>query len=126
MTLIFIFIRRKISMDLLPIAKYKFAFIKKEVIRCYKFGLTTVINSTASISLALLDRLYRQPIVNSVWVERELDVAKATAHKLLTRMEATGILRETTGFKRNRLFRYDAYVNVFDALAASEPDTTQG
>lgn len=76
--------------------------------------------------LALLDRLYRQPIVNSAWVERELDVAKATAHKLLTRMEATGILRETTGFKRNRLFRYDEYVNVFDALAASEPDTTQG
>lgn len=76
--------------------------------------------------LALLDRLYGQPIVNSTWVERELDVAKATAHKLVARMEATGILRETSGFKRNRLFRYDEYVNVLDALAASEPDTTQG
>lgn len=76
--------------------------------------------------LALLDRLYRQPIVNGAWVERELGVAKATAIKLLGRMEEAGILRETTGFKRNRLFRYDEYVNVFDALAASEPDTTQG
>ena len=52
--------------------------------------------------LALLDRLYKQPIVDSGWVERELNVAKATANKLLARMEVTGILRETTGFKRNR------------------------
>lgn len=75
--------------------------------------------------LVLLDRLYRQPIVNGAWVERELDVAKATANKLLTRMENAGILRETTGFKRNRLFRYDEYVDVFDVPAAVEPDTTQ-
>ena len=61
--------------------------------------------------------VYRQPIVNGAWVERELDVAKATANKLLARMERTGILRETTGFKRNRLFRYDEYVDVFDVPA---------
>lgn len=67
--------------------------------------------------LVLLDRLYRQPIVNGTWVERELDVAKATANKLLARMESAGILRETTGFKRNRLFRYDEYVDVFDVPA---------
>jgi len=70
--------------------------------------------------LALLDRLYGQPIVNSVWVERELGVAKATAHKLLARMEAVGILRESTGFKRNRLFRYDEYVDAFNALAPAD------
>ena len=55
--------------------------------------------------LVLLDHLYGQPIVNGAWVERELDVAKATAHKLLARLVEVGILRETTGFKRNRLFR---------------------
>lgn len=64
--------------------------------------------------LALLDRLYTQPIVNSAWVERELGVATATANKVLTRIEAAGILRESTGFKRNRLFRYDEYIDVFD------------
>ena len=66
--------------------------------------------------LALLDRLYRQPIVNGTWVERELGVARATSGKLLARLETAGILRETTGFKRNRLFRYDEYVDVFHAL----------
>lgn len=74
--------------------------------------------------LALLDRLYRQPIVNGAWVERELAVAKATANKLLARMENAGVLRETTGFKRNRLFRYDEYIDVFDALTDSQPHTT--
>lgn len=76
--------------------------------------------------LALLDRLYRQPIVNSAWVGHELGVAKATANKLLARMETAGIVRETTGFRRNRLFRYDEYVDVFEALADAAPDTTQG
>jgi len=34
-------------------------------------------------------------------------------------------VRETTGFKRNRLFRYDEYVDVFDSLTDLSPDTTQ-
>lgn len=75
--------------------------------------------------LVLLDRLYRQPIVNGAWVERELDVAKATASKLLARLVDAGIMRETTGFKRNRLFRYDEYIDVFDSLAGSESHATQ-
>ena len=69
--------------------------------------------------------LYRQPIVNSTWVQHELDVAKATANKVLTKLEDAGIVRETTGFKRNRLFRYDEYVDVFDSLTDLSPDTTQ-
>lgn len=76
--------------------------------------------------LALLDRLYKQPIVDSGWVERELNVAKATANKLLARMEVAGILRETTGFKRNRLYRYDEYVDVFEALASLEQLPARG
>lgn len=75
--------------------------------------------------LVLLDRLYRQPIVNGAWVERELGVAKATASKLLTRLASAGIVRETTGFKRNRLFRYDEYIDVFDALSDVRPDATR-
>lgn len=53
--------------------------------------------------LALLDRLYKQPIVNSGWVERELNVAKATANKLLARMEVAGILGATSGARLNEI-----------------------
>lgn len=66
--------------------------------------------------LALFDALFRQPIVNAGWVEQELGVAKGTSNKLLGRMQQLGILRETTGFRRNRLFRYDEYIGVFEQL----------
>ena len=66
--------------------------------------------------LVRLDRLYRQPIVNGAWVERELDVAKATANKMLARMRA----RASCGRRRasaHRLIRYDECVDVFHVPA---------
>lgn len=64
--------------------------------------------------LVLLDLLYSQPIINGSWVERQLGVTKATVGKILTRLEQIGILRETTGYRRNRLFRYDEYLLAFE------------
>jgi Fic family protein len=64
--------------------------------------------------LRLLDELYRQPVVNAAWVERHLGVAPATANKVLERCEAAGVVRETTGKRRGRLYRYDEYVDLFD------------
>lgn len=63
--------------------------------------------------LALVDLLYRQPIVTARWVESEMGVVPATANKLLARLEAIGVLREVTGFRRNRRFRYDSYIDIF-------------
>lgn len=57
MTIAFMLIKRRVALKILPIVKYKFALIKEEIVRCYKFGLATAINNTASVSLALLDRL---------------------------------------------------------------------
>jgi Fic family protein len=74
--------------------------------------------------LKLLDLLYSQPIINVSWAERNLGVAKATAHQLVSRLESHGILRETTGFKRNRVFRYDRYMRVFESISA-EAGTAQ-
>lgn len=37
-----------------------------------------------------------------------------------------GILRESTGFKRNRLFRYDEYVDAFSALAPAAQQGASG
>ncbi len=66
--------------------------------------------------IRLLDALYSQPIVNVAWVERELDVSKVTANRIVARLESLGILRETTGFARNRRFRYDSYLRIFEAM----------
>jgi Fic family protein len=74
--------------------------------------------------VALVDRLYRQPLVNSTWVQKNLQVTSPTANKTLERLCEAGILRETTGNKRNRLYRYDAYVDLFEATDGIELDDT--
>jgi Fic family protein len=75
--------------------------------------------------LDLLDRLFAQPLVNGGWVSSHLDVSPTTANKVLDHLTAAGILREVTGRKRNRVWRYDSYVTVFDEPAGSvEQDAT--
>ena len=66
------------------------------------------------LDLAVLDALYRQPLVNAKWVGSVADVVPATANKILSRLEQAGVLRELTGRKRDRVFRYDAYLASFD------------
>jgi len=57
LTLIFAVVRRYYALLILPEARYRFAWDKEEIKKCYRFGLALVANSTASISLASLDRL---------------------------------------------------------------------
>jgi len=68
--------------------------------------------------LALLDLLYRNPLVNSRLVMESLAVSVPTAHKLLQSFEELGVLTEITGYRRNRLFRYNVYLALFDEPAA--------
>jgi Fic family protein len=63
--------------------------------------------------LVLLDLLFRHPLVNARWVERELGVTYATANNLISRFVALGILDETTGRSRDRRFRYAPYLALF-------------
>ncbi len=74
--------------------------------------------------VALLDALFRQPLVNSNWVQQHLNVTSPTANKALERLCELGILREVTGNKRNRIYRYDAYVDLFESIARVEHDDT--
>ncbi len=75
--------------------------------------------------LAVLDALYSQPLVNVSWVQKILNVSPTTANKVLDRFCSAGVLRETTGKKRNRLYRYDAYVDLFETSQPLEQDHTQ-
>ncbi|MDQ3779049.1 MAG: Fic family protein, partial [Chloroflexota bacterium] len=62
----------------------------------------------------LLDLLFHFPVVNVRLVEQHLGVAFVTANKLLKRLEALGIVEETTGGKKFRRFRYTPYLLLFD------------
>jgi hypothetical protein len=58
--------------------------------------------------------LYRHPILDARGVKRHLDVALDTAIAWLRKFEDLGILRETTGRKRGRVYRFDRYIDTLD------------
>jgi Fic family protein len=71
-------------------------------------------------ALKLLDQLFRQPLVNINAVRTLLGVSFPTAAKLVSSFEDLGILEETTGFKRNRVYRYTEYLNLFSEPATAD------
>jgi len=69
--------------------------------------------ANAGNGFVLLEKMFRQPIVSIEDVQSICSVSEVTAHRLVQRLVAAGILNEITGYARNRRFRYDAYVNLF-------------
>lgn len=67
----------------------------------------------AKIADELLLFLFSQPIVSSKTVMKRFNVTFNTANSLLSSFEKLGLLKEITGFSRNRLFRLEEYVNFF-------------
>lgn len=61
----------------------------------------------------LLDLLFRQPVVSVPLTAMVLGVARPTANSLVSSLEDMGLLRETTGFRRNRRFEYTEYLDLF-------------
>ncbi len=57
--------------------------------------------------------LYSQPVVDLNEVSRQLSVNKSTANRLIDDFEKLEILREISGFKRNRIFVFQEYLNLF-------------
>jgi Fic family protein len=64
-------------------------------------------------ALALLENLYRQPIVSVNRVAHVVSCSFPTASKLVSSFVAHGFLVEVTGYNRNRLYRYEPYVSLF-------------
>lgn len=66
------------------------------------------------IAQELLEYLYSQPIINTKQTAEKLDITSPTAHLIIKKFQEVGILKEITGFKRNRLFVFDEYLRLFD------------
>lgn len=62
----------------------------------------------------LLDVLFDQPIINVNEVANRLGCTFATAGSQVGKLVKIGLLREMTGRKRGRLFRYDDYLALFE------------
>lgn len=61
----------------------------------------------------LVHRLYARPVVDVKTVAVFLDTTPNTASSLIDDLVTHDVLREMTGQRRNRLFVFDGYVNLF-------------
>jgi Fic family protein len=73
---------------------------------------------SGSAARSLLDLLLRQPVVTARVVTRELGVSAPTAQAALRRLVDDGVLLESTGHRRNRVYRAPAALRALDAYAA--------
>ena len=66
----------------------------------------------AASALRVHQRLQRNPFVSVPEAARDLRLSPPTVANAIRRLEKLGILRETTGKQRGRLFVYDAYLEI--------------
>lgn len=71
-------------------------------------------------ALKLLDHLFQQPLVSPKRIAEVAGCSHPTAVKLAQDMQARGWLREVTGFERNRMYRYQPYLELFHRDAVEE------
>jgi len=62
----------------------------------------------------LLLYMFSRPYVNNKIVERELGISFNSANRLINTLSEMGILKEVTGFSRNRLFVLKEYLDIFE------------
>jgi Fic family protein len=65
------------------------------------------------LARAALQHLYGEPITDMQSIAQALEISAATASRLLDDLVRLGILKETTGFKRNRVFEFEQYLKLF-------------
>lgn len=64
----------------------------------------------------VLETLYERPILAVKDVQTLTGTTHQAANSLVAKMAEHGILREVTGYKRNRQFRYQPYIDLFSEV----------
>ncbi len=61
----------------------------------------------------LINELYKQPIMEGAQVAEILKINPSTANRLIVDFQNLGILKELTGYKRNRVYAFQEYIKLF-------------
>lgn len=61
----------------------------------------------------VINYLYQKPIINAQVVQKIIGSKNATAYSLIEDLVRLEIIKETTGFQRNRTYIFDNYINLF-------------
>lgn len=88
----------------------------KELTAMFEADRTTIRSHgrAAASALRVHEFMQRRPIVTVRAASRELGLSVPTVGNALDLMTASGILRETTGKRRNRVYAYAAYLSLLD------------
>ena len=73
----------------------------------------TELGKKVKLGQKFLNLLWEKPIVDAENVSEMLAISKQTALRLISDFIALGILKETTGYKRNRSFVFEEYMRLF-------------
>lgn len=65
------------------------------------------------LGLQLMRELYKKPVTNVQQTAQLLNIASITANRLIAEFQKLGILHEKTGYQRNRMFVFRAYIQLF-------------
>ena len=79
--------------------------------------ITDSFGRSAANGLRLLESLYRVPVTSVKSVSRISGLSFRSANLIVNRFADEGLLVETTGQKRNRLFQYHPYTDIFTSNA---------
>lgn len=80
----------------------------------YRARITEHLGRAAANGQRVMDRLFDQPIVTVASVRDWLELTPAGANQIVARLEGIGLLREITGYARNRRFRFEPYLQLFE------------
>lgn len=67
----------------------------------------------AKLTHELLLQLFSNPAVTVARIEKQLNISTSSANRLVNELEQAGILKEITGFSRNRVFILHEYIELF-------------
>jgi len=87
----------------------------------HRSQITEHLGRAAGNGHRVLEQLFKRPILAVTEVQEIIGTTYPAANSLVGRLNALGILVESTGFARNRRFRYQPYIDLFAEPADSEP-----
>ena len=73
-----------------------------------------IASSLGSTELKLTEFLFRHPLTDIQTAQKQLGVSYNTSAGAIAKLESANLVRETTGKQRNRVFRFAAYLELFE------------
>lgn len=96
--------------------------LARDILSLREEHLRTVGAVRSPFAIPLLELLFERPVITVRRAEELLECAYGQANALFARLEQLGILRETTGQKRNRVYQYEPYLRLFPSATPLADD----